>query len=86
MDSDQYRCLAARDRVEPGASPVVDQSTPAGALIVIYSIAGLCMAATVAVVTGVGNDSAVQTPIKVDDWSQADQARRVSGSADAHVE
>ena len=35
-------------------SPVVDQSTPAGALILIYGIAGLCMAATVAVVTGVG--------------------------------
>ena len=69
-----------------GPSPVVDQSTPAGALILIYGIAGFCMAATVAVVTGVGNDSAVQTPIKVDDWSQADQARRVSGSADAHVE
>ena len=37
-----------------GPSPVVDQSTPAGALILIYGIAGFCMAATVAVVTGVG--------------------------------
>ena len=35
-------------------SPVVVESTPAGALIVIYGIAGLCMAATVAVVTGLG--------------------------------
>jgi hypothetical protein len=42
-----------------GPSPVVDQSTPAGALILIYGIAGFCLAATVAVVTGVGNDSAV---------------------------
>jgi hypothetical protein len=35
-------------------SPLVDQSTPAGALILIYGTAGLCMAATVAVVTGLG--------------------------------
>ena len=35
-------------------SPVVVESTPAGALIVIYGIAGLCMAATVAVVIGLG--------------------------------
>ena len=67
-------------------SPVVDQSTPAGALILIYGIAGLCMAATVAVVTGVGMIRLLQSPIELDDRSQADQARRVSGSADAHVE
>jgi hypothetical protein len=35
-------------------SPWVDQSTSAGALIFIYGIAGLCMAATVAVITGSG--------------------------------
>lgn len=35
-------------------SPWVDQSTPTGTLILIYGIAGLCMAATVAVITGVG--------------------------------
>ena len=67
-------------------SPVVDQSTPAGALILIYGIAGLCMAATVAVVTGVGMIRLLQSPIELDDRSQADQARPVSGSADAHVE
>jgi hypothetical protein len=33
-------------------SPWVDQSTSTGALIFIYGIAGLCMAATVAVITG----------------------------------
>ena len=35
-------------------SPWVDQSTSTGALIFIYGIAGLCMAATVAVITGLG--------------------------------
>jgi hypothetical protein len=35
-------------------SPWVDESTPTTALILIYGIAGLCMAATVAIVTGVG--------------------------------
>jgi hypothetical protein len=35
-------------------SPWVDQSTPTGPLIMIYGLAGLCMAATVAVITGVG--------------------------------
>jgi hypothetical protein len=35
-------------------SPWVDQSTSTGALIFIYGIAGLCMATTVAVITGLG--------------------------------
>lgn len=35
-------------------SPWVDQSTPPGLLILICGIAGLCMAATVAVITGLG--------------------------------
>lgn len=35
-------------------SPWVDQSTPIGSLIVMYGVAGLCMAATVAVITGLG--------------------------------
>ena len=46
-------------------SPVVDESTPTGALIMIYGIAGFCMAATVAVVTGVGIDSAVAATSRV---------------------
>ena len=65
-------------------SPVVDQSTPAGALILIYGVAGFCMAATVAVVTGVGMIRLLQSPVELDDRSQ--QGRRVSGSADAHAE
>ena len=65
-------------------SPVVDQSTPAGALILIYGVAGFCMAATVAVVTGVGIIRLLQSPVELDDRSQ--QGRRVSGSADAHAE
>lgn len=67
-------------------SSMVDQSTPAGALILIYSIAGLCMGATVAVVTGVGMIRLVQPPVELDDRSQADQASPVTGSADMHVE
>ena len=86
MDSDQYVGWLLGIAWTLGPSPVVDQSTPAGALILIYGIAGFCMAATVAVVTGVGMIRLLQPPIKVDDWSRADQARRVSGSADAHVE
>jgi len=35
-------------------SPWIDQSTPTGTLILVYAVAGLCMAATVAVVTGLG--------------------------------
>ena len=83
-ESCRHQCAGSRgccsDRRILGNQHLLD------ALILIYGIAGFCMAATEAVVTGVGNYSAVQTPIKVDDWSQADQARRVSGSADAHVE
>jgi hypothetical protein len=67
-------------------SPMVDQSTPAGALILIYSIAGLCMAATVAVVTGMGMTRLAQPPVELDDRSQADHASPVIGSADTHVE
>jgi hypothetical protein len=65
-------------------SPVVDQSTPTGALILIYGIAGFCMAATVAAVTGVGMIRLLQSPVELDDRSQ--QGRRVSGSADAHAD
>jgi hypothetical protein len=35
-------------------SPWIDQSTSTGTLILVYSVAGLCMAATVAVVSGLG--------------------------------
>src|SRR5512133_4188178 len=35
-------------------SPLVDQSTPTRTLILVYGVAGLGMAATVAVVTGIG--------------------------------
>jgi hypothetical protein len=35
-------------------SPWIDQSTPTGTLILAYGVAGICMAATVAVVTGLG--------------------------------
>ena len=65
---------------------MVDESTPASGLIVIYGIAGLCMAATVAVVTGVGMIWLVQPPVELDDRSQADQASPLLGSADTHVE
>ncbi len=70
--------------MDAGALPVVDQSTPTGALILVYGIAGLCMAATVAVVTGVGMIRLLQSPVELDDRSQ--QGRRVSSSADAHAE
>jgi hypothetical protein len=46
-------------------SPWVDQSTPTTALILIYGIAGLCMAATVAVVTGVGMIRLLPSPIEI---------------------
>jgi hypothetical protein len=46
-------------------SPWVDQSTPTGTLILIYSMAGLCMAATVAVITGLGMTRLLLPPIKI---------------------
>jgi len=55
-------------------------------MMMIYGIAGFCMAATVAVVTGVGLIRLLQPTIELDDRSQAGQARPVSVSADAHVE
>jgi hypothetical protein len=86
LDSDQYRCLATGDRVDLAPSPMVDQSTLAGALSLIYSIAGLCMAATVAVVTGMGMTRLAQPPVELDDRSQADHASPVIGSADTDVD
>jgi hypothetical protein len=48
-------------------SPWVDQSTPTGILILIYGIAGICMAATVALITGSGMIRVLQFPIKISD-------------------
>ena len=45
-------------------SPFVAQSTRAGVLILIYGIAGLCMAATVAVITGMGMLRLLQSSIE----------------------
>jgi hypothetical protein len=55
-------------------SPMVDEATPIAALILIYGIAGFCMAATVAVVTGVGMIRLLRTPIGLGDQGQADKA------------
>jgi hypothetical protein len=46
-------------------SPWVDQSTPTGTLILIYGIAGLCMAATVALVTGAGLTRLLLPPLEI---------------------
>jgi hypothetical protein len=46
-------------------SPWVDQSTPPGILILIYGIAGLCMAATVALITGVGLTRLLLPPLEI---------------------
>src|SRR5215207_10762661 len=67
-------------------SPVVDQSTPARDLIFIYGLAGLCMAATVAVLTGVGMIRLLKAPVELDNQSYADQGRPVMCSAEGHVE
>jgi hypothetical protein len=53
-------------------SPWVDQSTPTGTLILIYGMAGLCMAATVALITGVGIIRLLQFPIKIGDQPPVD--------------
>jgi hypothetical protein len=53
-------------------------------LIVIYGIAGLCMAATVAPITGVGMIRLLLPPIS--DQADVDQAGQVIGSADARVD
>jgi hypothetical protein len=46
-------------------STFVDQSIPTAVLIVIYGIAGICMAATVAVITGLGIIRLLLPPIDV---------------------
>jgi hypothetical protein len=53
-------------------SPWVDQSTPIGILLLVYGVAGLCMAATVALITGVGMIRLVQFPIKIGDQPPVD--------------
>jgi hypothetical protein len=65
-------------------SPLVDQSTPVQSLILIYGIAGLCMAATVAIITGLGITRLLQSPTEFDNRTKADQAG-VIRSADADV-
>jgi hypothetical protein len=45
-------------------SPFVAGLTRAGVLILIYGIAGLCMAATVAVITGIGMLRLLQSSIE----------------------
>ena len=50
----------------------VDQSTPTGTLILTYGVAGICMAATVALITGVGIIRLLQFPIKIGDQRPVD--------------
>jgi hypothetical protein len=61
-------------------SRFVDQSTPPGVLILVYSIAGCCMAATVAVITGLGMIRLLPPTGAQDQqpWSRAQQGGRVS--------
>jgi hypothetical protein len=61
-------------------SPWVDQSTPTGALILIYGVAGLCMAATVALVTGIGMIRLLRTPIEI-----AGNGKRSSSRSEQHA-
>jgi hypothetical protein len=56
-------------------SPWVGESTSATALILIYGIAGLCMAATVAVVTGVGIIRLMRPPIEIGTDGERSSAR-----------
>jgi hypothetical protein len=53
-------------------------------LIIIYGIAGLCMAATVALITGVGMIRLLLPPVS--NRAQMDQVGQVIGSADARVD
>jgi hypothetical protein len=61
-------------------SPWVDQSTPTEALILIYGVAGLGMAATVAVVTGIGMIWLLRAPIEI-----AGTGKRSSSSSEHHA-
>jgi hypothetical protein len=62
-------------------SPLVDQSTPVPSLILIYGIAGLCMAATVAIITGLGITRLSRSPTEVGNPHPAGPI----GSVDAYV-
>jgi hypothetical protein len=61
-------------------SPWIDQATPTAKLVVIYSIAGLCMAATVAVVTGIGILRLARAPIQI-----AGNGERSSSRSEHHA-
>jgi hypothetical protein len=65
-------------------SPWVNQSTPTGALILTYGIAGLCMAATVAVITGVGVIRLLLPPITI--GKQSRDGSPASAAAISHQE
>jgi hypothetical protein len=61
-------------------SPYVDQSTPTSSLILIYGIAGLCMAATAALITGIGMTRLLRTSSKIANRGQASSAAATSNS------
>jgi hypothetical protein len=61
-------------------SPWIDQATPTATLIVVYGVAGLCMAATVAVVTGIGMIRLLAAPIEI-----AGNGRRSSSRSEHHA-
>jgi hypothetical protein len=51
-------------------SPLVDESTPVQSLILIYGTAGLCMAATVAIITGLGITRLSQSSTELDNRAE----------------
>lgn len=58
----------------------IDQATPTATLILVYGVAGLCMAATVAVVTGIGIIRLLRAPIE-----NAGNGRRSSSRSEHHA-
>ena len=61
-------------------SPWIDQSTPTATLILVYGVAGLGMAATVAVITGLGMIRLLQAPIEI-----AGRGKRSSSRSEHHA-
>jgi len=61
-------------------SPWIDQSTPTATLAVVYGVAGIGMAATVAVVTGLGMIRLLRAPIEI-----AGNCKRSSSRSEHHA-
>jgi hypothetical protein len=72
VDSDQYGCLATGNHLDPGAIALGRSINAHWNTDLDYGIAGIFMAATMALITGVGMIRLLQFPIKIGDQPTVD--------------